>query len=414
MDMIDTTKDLGKGMLSVYHRFDRIQISGYLQPQFQVASQEGIQSFAGGNFAPNSNNRFMIRRGRIRFDYVHLDKQSLPVLQFVFQFDGSERGVFIRDFWGRVWDPKWKTLAFTMGMFARPFGYEINLASADRETPERGRMSQTLMKTERDLGAMLTYEPRKPDAKLKYLRIDIGAFNGQGLTGPGEYDNYKDFIGQIYLKPYEIGEHVQLSGGVQYFNGGIAQTSKYVYSMATDGSGTKYFAVDSSESNINTKSPRIYSGANAQIKYLHKWGATELRGEYWQGTQTATALTTETPGTLPLEGAIPSPLYRRKFNGAFFYFLQNIINLKHQIVVKYDWYDPNTDVSGMNIGKPGSNVNFANIKYDTWGFGYIYYATPNLKFVVYYDLVHNESTQAPNFTHDVKDNVFTFRMQFRF
>ena len=66
MDMIDTTKDLGKGMLSVYHRFDRIQISGYLQPQFQVASQEGIQSFAGGNFAPNSNNRFMIRRGRLR------------------------------------------------------------------------------------------------------------------------------------------------------------------------------------------------------------------------------------------------------------------------------------------------------------------------------------------------------------
>ena len=126
MDMIDTTKDLGKGMLSVYRRFDRIQISGYLQPQFQVASEKGIHSFAGGDFAPNSNNRFMIRRGRIRFDYAHLDKQNRPILQFVFQFDGSERGVFIRDFWGRVWETKFQAFAFTMGMFARPFGRPRN------------------------------------------------------------------------------------------------------------------------------------------------------------------------------------------------------------------------------------------------------------------------------------------------
>jgi phosphate-selective porin len=69
---------------------------------------------------------------------------------------------------------------------------------------------------------------------------------------------------------------------------------------------------------------------------------------------------------------------------------------------------------GIEIGKPGTHVNFANIRFDTWGFGGVWYATPNLKFVLYYDLVRNESTQAAGFTQDVKDNVFTFRMQFRF
>jgi len=71
-------------------------------------------------------------------------------------------------------------------------------------------------------------------------------------------------------------------------------------------------------------------------------------------------------------------------------------------------------MAGNWNGKPGTHVNFANIRFDTWGFGGGWYATPNLKIVLYYDLVRNESTQAAGFTQDVKDNVFTFRMQFRF
>jgi hypothetical protein len=35
MDMVDTTTDMGKGMLSIYKKYDKIRISGYMQPQFQ-------------------------------------------------------------------------------------------------------------------------------------------------------------------------------------------------------------------------------------------------------------------------------------------------------------------------------------------------------------------------------------------
>ena len=133
MDMVDTSKDIGKGMLSIYQKFDRIRISGYIQPQFQITQHKGAKGFNGGDFPEKSDNRFMLRRGRIKFEYVHFAEKTGPSVQFVFQFDGSERGVFIRDFWGRVFENKLQLLSFTGGMFARPFSYELNLSS-DRKS----------------------------------------------------------------------------------------------------------------------------------------------------------------------------------------------------------------------------------------------------------------------------------------
>jgi len=54
------------------------------------------------------------------------------------------------------------------------------------------------------------------------------------------------------------------------------------------------------------------------------------------------------------------------------------------------------------------------MKYTTIGFGYINYLTDNVKLVLYYARVTNEKTQLPGFTTDVKDDVFTCRLQFRF
>src|SRR5690349_5695099 len=103
MDMVDTTKELGRGMLELYNRFDNIYLSGYIQPQFQLAESKGAHNYAGGDFAPNSDSRFMLRRARVRFDYIHFPKDGTgSSLQFVFQFDATERGVNVRDVWGRI------------------------------------------------------------------------------------------------------------------------------------------------------------------------------------------------------------------------------------------------------------------------------------------------------------------------
>jgi hypothetical protein len=34
MDMLDTTKEAGKGLLNIYKNFDHMRIGGYVQPQF--------------------------------------------------------------------------------------------------------------------------------------------------------------------------------------------------------------------------------------------------------------------------------------------------------------------------------------------------------------------------------------------
>jgi len=407
MEMIDTTADIGKGMLAIYKKFDRVKISGYIQPQFQAAKQKGARTFNGGDFPSQVNNRFMLRRGRIRFEYAHFKNIGQPVLQFVFQFDGTERGVNIRDFWGRIFENRFQVFSLTTGMFARPFGYELNLSSSDRESPERGRMSQILMRTERDLGAMVSFESRNKNSSFRHFKWDAGFFNGQGLTAPGEFDSHKDFISRIALKPYSLSKKCAISLGVSYLNGGLVQNNRYVYTI--EKKTLKNFQVDSNANNKGKIAPRKYYGSDAQIKIKHAWGFTELRGEYWFGKQTSTESNSETPTTI-----LNEPYFIRRFNGAFLYLLQNIASTKYQIGLKYDWYDPNTEVEGSEIGLPGSNINSTNIKYSTFSIGLNHYMNENMKVFLWYDMVKNERTGIEGFRNDLKDNVFTCRLQFRF
>ena len=410
---IDSSFFIKDTVRPVIKRFENIYFSGYIQPQFQVASADGAESFAGGDFSTYSSSRFMLRRARLRMDYILKSKANLPSAQFAFQIDVTERAVRVRDMFVRVFETKYNVLSTTAGFFARPFGYEVNLSSSYRETPERGRMSQILMPSERDIGVMASFEPQERTHNLYHIKWDAGFFNGQGASGTTDFDSYKDFISRITLKPYEINK-TELGAGVSLLRGGWKNATKYVYEMGEAPNGDKIFIVDSSESNLGHSAPRHYYGGDIQYKIHHGWGETELRAEYWFGTQPGTQLTTENPGSLPSTNGVPAPTYIRNFNGAFFYFLQNLFNPKHQLLVKYDWYDPNTTVKGNEIGKAGSHTSPADVRYNTLGLGYVLHLNLNLKLVLYYDWVKNETTQLAGYTTDLDDNVVTARLQFRF
>lgn len=406
--MIDTSKETGKGLLAMYKKFDHIKIGGYIQPQFQVAQSKGIKSYEGGDFSSLVSNRFMLRRSRMRIDFVHFDNKNQPGVQMVFQFDANERSFTVRDVWGRVFENKFKLFSLTTGMFARPFGFETNLSSGDRESPERGRMNQILMRSERDLGAMISFDSRRSGHKLKHLKIDLGVFNGQGINAPGEFDNSKDFIGRISLKPYKLSKRVSLSAGASVLIGALTNNTKYVYTT----NGDKKEVVDSTVTNRGSNSPRKYFGIDAQLKIKHRNNIyTELRGELIGGTQTGTSSASETPTAL-LTGF--DGFHVRNFFGGYFYFLQNICSNQHQFIIKYDWYDPNTKVQGKDIGVTGAGLSAANIKYSTIGLGYIEHLSENAKLVLYYAKVFNEKTALAGYTKDLADDVFTCRLQFRF
>lgn len=405
----DSTLFIRDTVRPLINRYNNLSFSGYMQPQFQVAQSKGIETYAGGNFQSKASNRFMLRRARVKLDYLMAGKEgNFPAALFTFQFEVTERDVNVRDVFVRVFEPKKRNLSLTAGLFSRPYGFEVNLSSSFRETPERGRMSQILMPSERDLGVMLTYESQRSTRKNPQLKFDAGVFNGQGKSGPAEFDSFKDIISRLTLKPLPLSKSVSVSGGLSLLYGGWAQATKYKYEIGSKGSD-QVFIIDSSEENIGEKAPRHYYGADLQWIYKHTWGKTEIRAEYWKGTQPGTNTTTVNPGTLP-----SGPTYIRNFNGAFFYFLQNIVNDKWELMAKYDWYDPNTKVAGVQLGKPGTNLTQADVKFSTIGFGATHYFTDNLKLLLYYDWVTNETTQLPGFETDIKDNVFTCRMQMRF
>ena len=412
-DVMDSTTV--NHLLIISKKYGSLSFSGYLQPQFQLAQSNGTQAeYQGGNFGEFTNNRFRLRRGRLRADYMMLTDDGSPSTYFVLQFDGTEQGVAIRDFWGRYYENKWKILAVTLGLSGRPFGNELQLSSSVREAPERGRMSQILMKTERDLGVTFSLNPRWKDAKLKNFVLDFGIYNGQGLSGPAEFDNSKDFIVRLSHKTYAFKQiPLTIAGGISTIQGGLNHRLPVSYKM-DQRDGMWQMVKDSSAATVNKIAPRRYYGADIQLATKTKSWKSELRAEVVSGLQTATATTSTTPGSYPVDSkSVPLPYYTRTFSGAYLTFVQTLNGPDNQLILKYDWYDPNTKVKGLDIAS-ARGLSAADVRFDTFGFGLLHHFNPHFKAVLYYDVIRNESTQISGYTEDRKDNVLTLRTQFYF
>jgi hypothetical protein len=411
---IDTIPATVEKVVSDVTILNRLKVSGYMQAQFQKADTAGIESFAGGNFGSTLDNRFAIRRGRVKFAYDY------AFSQFVMQIDVTEKGVGIKDAYVSFTDPWLNSFSITAGVMDRPYGYEISYSSSSRESPERSRMFQTLFPGERDLGAKFTFQPPKT-SRYNFFKLDAGFYNGSGGTVV-DFDGYKDFIGHMMINKNSRNEKLRFGLGLSYYNGGWRQGTKYSYSMNTVAGANgdiMAFAVDSVTAAVGSKLRREYVGADAQISIDFPFGLTQLRGEYIMGTQPGVAASSTSPN------AQPADAYLRNFNGAYFYWIQNILQSKFQTVVKYDFYDPNTDVSGNDIGVKISGKNkatgAADIKYSTLGLGLVYKWNSQVRITAYYDLVTNETTTAivnPSTVKDLStdrhDNVFTLRVQYKF
>ena len=161
--------------------------------------------------------------------------------------------------------------------------------------------------------------------------------------------------------------------------------------------------------------PATYYGGDAQLVIPNRKGLTQFRAEYIRGVQTAPILIRKHQAVIPVRSGVFAPLYIRNFDGAYLSFLQHLGSTKHQLVLKYDWYDPNTSVKGRQIGSPaGTNLSQADIRFDTFGFGYVYYFNENMKATFWFDRVWNEATALEEYADDIPDNVFTARLQYRF
>ncbi|MFM8951015.1 MAG: porin, partial [Bacteroidota bacterium] len=161
---------------------------------------------------------------------------------------------------------------------------------------------------------------------------------------------------------------------------------------------------------------RTYMGADLRLTVKWKAGSTTLRGEYITGQQPGLSTSSRSPND---KSPISKDIYNREFSGGYFYLIHALPKLPLEFVAKYDIYDPNTDVSGDEVGKvPGASdktTNETDLKYTTLGFGLNWYYDQNIRLMAYYDMVTNEtSTNLSGWTADKQDNVFTLRMQVKF
>jgi hypothetical protein len=430
---LDTLPANVEQLQSDMNMLNKLKITGFIQAQWQKADTIGSPAaFSGGNFS-GTNNRFTVRRGRIKFAYTN------DFSLYTLQFEVTEKGLSVKDAFVAFTDPWTKFFTITGGAFNRPFGYEIESSDVTRETPERARITQTLFNQERDLGAKLTLQAPK-SSPWNFIKLDAGLFNGNALNP--ETDKYKDFIGHLYANKTFMNENLNIGLGVSYYNGGWASGTKYVYKMQGNG-----FTADSTSYKVGAKLTREYYGIEAQASINSVLGITTIRGEYLWGTQPGTKSTNVSPTSVWTKSPVTTysytydsigkitstkattttpndDAYIRNFSGGYVYFVQSIGQTKHELVVKYDWFDPNTKISSNQIGVAGTNTGAADIKYRTLGLGWNYHWNGNIRLTAYYELVKNETSNAPSmafanngtktFAKNQKDNIFTLMLQYKF
>lgn len=369
-------------------------ISGYILLQWQLAESPDALGFASGGAFNGAGNRFTIREGRIKLTYTK------GIAQAVFQPDITERGVSVKDAYMRL-TSKNKLVSGQGGIFDRPFGYEISYSAVKRESPERSRLFLSLFPGERDVGAAIHLNGF---SKLEGFSLSAGVFNGNGVGR--ETDKYKDFIGRLSWLGDVRG--AELGGAFSYYEGSVPNPAdnNYIYVPGVGFSRR-------SDIEVGSRAIRRYFGFSARYKQEWAWGKTNIRAEYIFGKQPGNFETNAAPSgsSVAVSGL---PLYLRDFHGMYMILVHDIAKTRHTIVGKFDFYDPNRRISGREIGAL-QNTGAADVRYITYGVGYIYRWNKHIRLMAYYDFVNSEScSNLPGYETRRPENVFTARVQVNF
>ena len=424
LEEIDTRVSTLENSVRLLQKF---KVSGYIQTQYQVAQTDAdgnnFKLAKGRNVYEQSElkdfGRFGLRRGRFKLTYED------GIASGVVQIDVTDKGiddngrnvVMFKDIYLQVKDPWFGTSNLKAGIFDRTFGYEIAYSSSRRESPERARIFQTLFPDERDLGVALTLQPA-PSSPLKFFKLEVGLFAGNGIKP--QISNRMDFIGHLSVNK-QVGFNTTISGGVSTYIGGILQASgePAIYEMTDNNWKLK----SDDPTNIGKYVKRQYIGLDMQIHTLTAAGLTQIRGEYIFGEHAQNAAGSWNYKFTAIQSG---PVYMRKINGGYMMLTQDLGTSPFTFVAKYDWYNPNTKISGDAIGSSSATTT-NDITKSNIGLGLYWRINPALRLTAYYDIVKNETTnqitdtkdESDNITaygwdKDRKDNVFTFRLQYKF
>ncbi|MDP4281131.1 MAG: hypothetical protein Q8867_03185 [Bacteroidota bacterium] len=404
-------------------KLTKIKFSGYIQSQYLRYENPSNYPY----------NTFMIRRARVKLTY-----EPASGVAFTLEPDYQPNNFTLKNAYVQLNDPWLKTFSLWAGKFDRP-DYEVEYSSSNLEDLERSKVITSLYPDEKAIGVKLEIAPPRIP-----LKIQIAGLNGnEGLTysdaagnvinAPqqnGDFDKYKDLMARVTYG-FKLGNFGALNIGAHVYYGKVKANSYDV--LNSD------YTYNKSISNPGNSVKRNWVGFEAQL-YMDVLGGLALKGEYLVGvngtpgyystTSTTSQSVSSSNDTLFVRNITTTavsakPAIEKNFMGYYVYLIKNI-GKRHQLAVRYDYYDPDTKISGKQIGTNKYAANTTNITdhydysgsangnviatdsrtiktvtnslssgtgdvaYGTWTMAYSYYFTDNIKVQLAYSVPLNE------------------------
>ena len=364
--------DLGK--------LNKIKISGYIQSQWELYDKNRVVT-------NEPTNTFYIRRARVKFTYEAADG-----VKFVLQPDFSTNALALKDAYAVVNIPKFKDLTLWAGQMNRP-NYEVEYSSSQREVLERSRIIRAIYPGEREIGVKLEYIGSTIPVKFQLMAMN-GNFTG---TQAKDVDSEKDIMARLVysVKLPDAGIGIDF-GGNTYLGSNKAKINPYI----SNSNGS----LDSC--NVGHNLDKKWFGGEIQI-FADFLGGMAIKGEYIAGTN-STASTTAAPAinaTTATKLAGANKL--NSFSGYYLYLIKNI-GPKNQLVAKYDFYDPNTKLSGDAAGSA--------VSCKTVTLAWQHYLNDFIRITVNYEMPKFEvnSSRPSNYLDVTYGNTLGIRIQAKF
>jgi phosphate-selective porin len=369
-------------------KLNKIKLSGYVQAQWENYEHDLFANYS-------AENTSYIRRARVKFTYEATDG-----IKFVLQPDFSTGNVALKDAYAVVNIPKLNGWTIWAGQMNR-INYEVEYSSSSREVMERSLLIRSIYPGEREIGAKLEYSgTTKPF--LFQLMVMNGNFTGtNNTTVAKDIDSRKDLMGRFVYSIKMPSSGIGIDLGVNGYYGGT-RANKNIYVKNSD------LTLDSIS--MGDYLNKQWVGGEFRL-YADILGGLSLKGEYIAGTNSLISTTASPAANASTSTKLAGANIYRNFAGYYIYLVKNIGN-KNQAVIRYDFFDPNTKISGDKAGS-------SDINYKTLTLAWQYYLNDFIRITVQYAIVKNEkSALVSNYMgvagQELKDNVFGIRVQAKF
>jgi phosphate-selective porin len=381
-----------------------LRIGGYLQTQFETDQLSVDQLQQGG--APLNQNRFTLRRGRLRLDRgweyanatLELDANTTRGMNVGIR--RAEASVLYRGNNGYELPP---LVMLSVGVTDLPFGFELLESSSVRPFMERSQGSLALFPTEMDVGMKLS-------GAISFVRYAFAVSNGEPVDTLNRYPRdpnaAKDYSGRVGVETRPL-DALSISGGTSFYQG----TGLHA---GTDASKPSFTWLDINEDRaIQPNELQAVPGASAQPSLNFKRWAYGLDLELTLRTNFgATRLVAEgflasnlDRGYLVADPAVGQNDIREA--GGYVALVQDVTRWG-QVGFRASYYDPNSDffdsLRGRQVPTSLSTTTLSPMVALHW--------QDRARLSVQYDFVRDslakDSSGVPT---DAKNNHLTVRLQ---